>query len=689
MLLNSLCWTLVHSLWEGLLAALFAGAVLLLTRRSSAAIRYRLLTWIFFAFVAGVGITLAWELSRTEAGAFASVAVATVPPGHVGPTASSAASSAASFAAAARATQPAAHTPAAVEAMIRAFSAFCDTHALLIVSIWFVILLGKLLQTGWSLTYVRRIRRNNVRPPKAPWPGRLRELAELLGLRRPVTLLESGLVRVPMVVGHLKPIILVPMGILTRLPQDQLEAVLLHELAHIHRRDYLVNLLQGVVEAFLFFNPFVWWLSALIREEREHCCDDIAIAATRNKTQFINALVAFQEYSLSAPAYAVAFPGRRYYLLDRVKRIVNNRNKTLNAMEKLFLSGCLVVAACLTLAFTPLGHHFSTRSSRDTVPPTAPVPPAAVPNPPAAAPVPPTVAPVPSLGAPAPPVEPPIPPAGAPIAAAPAAPAPPAGVLTPAPPLHPAVDTTPGWTAFPPLSSDEFQGGSFRGSMQSQDNRITFVRGIWNNGDTYKYYMGNKKIVRENGVTTAFYIDGQKVPDNELDQHKEEIDRIIATLEAEAKKGASLSINNNQADQTVLTADRISMAGTGQNMSGSGVSMSGNWVSTSGTGVTTRGNFSENTNKTEAVMHLDNQDDRINIATQPIIQDILDQKLATDPKNLSFTLDHERLRINGVTQPKPVFEYFRNKYIQDKGDSYTYSRKGHSISSMVSRNSSN
>ena len=115
------------------------------------------------------------------------------------------------------------------------------------------------------------------------------------------SLLESAIVKVPVVIGLLKPVILLPLGLLSNLPPDQVEAVLLHELAHIRRKDYLVNLLQSFAEVVFFFNPALLWISSLMREERENCCDDVAISHIKNKKQFIHALVAFQEYAMHHP----------------------------------------------------------------------------------------------------------------------------------------------------------------------------------------------------------------------------------------------------------------------------------------------------------------------------------------------------------------------------------------------------
>lgn len=714
--IHALCWTLLHSLWEGLLAAVVAGLVLLCTQRASAALRYRLLTLVFLGLVASVGATLLWELTPADTGALtgtttvsgrSDVAFPTsVTAGTGGAYLRNAASAAPiSFSAAPEPTQPWA------VAAIHNIAAFCDAHALYIVSAWLLILLAKLTQTGWSLVYIRRIRRENVRPAGEHWAGKVRALAGSLGLRRSITLLESARIRVPMVVGYLKPVILVPMGILTQLPQDQLEAVLLHELAHIRRRDYLVNILQGLVEAVLFFNPAVWWISSLIREERENCCDDIAIEATRSKAQLIHALVAFQEYSLAAPQYAVAFPGRRNPLLDRVKRIVYNRNKTLNAMEKFLLSGCLLVAACLTLAFTPLGRSISV-SGRDTLPPIAPVPPVAAIAPvPAISPVP-AIAPVPGVPTPDAPV-----PAVSPIApmpGAPVLPVPPVPAIAPVP----AIDTvpTPDMTS---ASASEFQGpGTFRGHLDIDDGKVTYARGIWSNGDITKYFMDGKKVVQDHGVTKAFYIDGQEVPEASLDQHAAEIERIIATLREEAHKGTRMTVNRNGASQVQVYADQVSTNPNGSlsTISGDNVSassgqgdsrtmtISGKSVSVNGGGsdVAINGTFTSGSSGNQggtgvsvgsgtygAADMTRNSRNPVADATEPIIADILDQHLASDPKNFSFSLDNNRMLVNNVRQPESVFQSFHKKYVLEKSDSYSYARNGDGVVSSVHQHRGN
>src|SRR5262249_61594690 len=112
------------------------------------------------------------------------------------------------------------------------------------------------------------------------WQQTLDRLIERMHLSRSVRLLATDRVDSPSVIGWLRPVILVPVGVLCGLAPEQVEALLAHELAHIRRHDYLVNVLQGIVESLLFYHPAVWWISNQIRAEREHCCDDLAVAAS-------------------------------------------------------------------------------------------------------------------------------------------------------------------------------------------------------------------------------------------------------------------------------------------------------------------------------------------------------------------------------------------------------------------------
>ena len=148
--------------------------------------------------------------------------------------------------------------------------------------------------------------------------------------------------------------ILFPCGMLTSMSADEVEAILVHELAHIRRHDFAVNMLQNIVEIIFFFNPAVLWVSSLVKAERENCCDDIAVSHSCNKRLYINALMTFgQVYEYRPPVLANALGGNTNQLMHRIKRIIYNDNKTLNNMEKKFLAAGIILTCVFAFAFSP------------------------------------------------------------------------------------------------------------------------------------------------------------------------------------------------------------------------------------------------------------------------------------------------------------------------------------------------
>jgi len=331
-MLKALCWTLVHSLWQGALAAVLAGIIILSTRKSAARVRYNWLGSILIFFVITAAITFYYQLRQNTMAkqAVSPVAVTETIAGDV----------------------PAGNELRQVnhENFTDTIVTYFNTHADLFVLTWAVFFLIHCIKITTGLAGVQRIRYRKTHASPV-WQAKLLELSQALGITKSVRLLQSELVKVPVAVGFLKPVILVPLGLLSQLPPGQVETILLHELAHIRRRDYLVNLLQCMAEAVFFFNPALLWISSLLRQEREACCDDIVVANTTDKGSYLEALVSFQEYSLSPAAYAMAIGSKRFYLLNRVKRMVTRENKKLNFMEKsLLLFG---VAAMTAFTFIP------------------------------------------------------------------------------------------------------------------------------------------------------------------------------------------------------------------------------------------------------------------------------------------------------------------------------------------------
>ena len=156
---------------------------------------------------------------------------------------------------------------------------------------------------------------------EAIWQDRLHRVAQRIGVIRPVQLAHSTLVQVPTVLGWLRPMVLLPVSNLTGLSPFELEAILAHELAHVRRHDYLINLLQSAIETLLFYHPAVWWMSGQIRMEREHACDELVVAAFGDRASYARALTHLEEQCSSSfqPLTLSAAGGS---LIGRIRRLI-------------------------------------------------------------------------------------------------------------------------------------------------------------------------------------------------------------------------------------------------------------------------------------------------------------------------------------------------------------------------------
>ena len=188
-----------------------------------------------------------------------------------------------------------------------------------IVALWFtgVFLFSLRLAVGYGR--VAKLVREAGEELESEWSNALETLTNRLGLERRVRLLHSSRVEVPTVIGWFRPVILVPLSALTGLAPKQIETILAHELAHVRRHDYAVNLFQSVVETLFFYHPAVWWISRQIRLEREHCCDDLAIALCGDRLLYAAALTELEELRVVAQPSLAANGGS---LLSRIRRIV-------------------------------------------------------------------------------------------------------------------------------------------------------------------------------------------------------------------------------------------------------------------------------------------------------------------------------------------------------------------------------
>ena len=170
------------------------------------------------------------------------------------------------------------------------------------------------------LSHAHHLKRYGTRSAPHPWPETLDRLARDMGIRATVRIVESSLAEVPMVIGWLRPVILVPASAWTGLSPQQLEAIIVHELTHVRRHDYLVNLVQAVFETLLFYHPATWWLSHRLRIEREYCCDDSAVHRCGDRLAYARALATLED--LRDPPGEVALASTGGSLMDRITRLV-------------------------------------------------------------------------------------------------------------------------------------------------------------------------------------------------------------------------------------------------------------------------------------------------------------------------------------------------------------------------------
>ena len=328
-----MCWTLLHSLWQALLLAAIAGIIVMATKKATASLRYNLLSIVFILFVLTVGFTFIQQLRFVTNPISDHADIDTLKGNSLLIINTNVLS-------------------LSQQSVIERVVLFFNNNATWIVLCWIVFIVIRSVRLCIGLNTMRRFRTTGVGPVNEYWNQRLYQLSQQLNINKRIAFLQSAIVKIPMVIGHFKPLILFPVGIINALPEHEVEAILLHELAHIKRKDFLMNMLQHFVEVLFCFNPALLWVSSLIRQERENCCDDIAITGTNNKRNYINALVSFQEYHLADATYANAFSNGKDHLLQRVKRIIHNNNKTLNGMEKTLLLLGFISTATLSIVFS-------------------------------------------------------------------------------------------------------------------------------------------------------------------------------------------------------------------------------------------------------------------------------------------------------------------------------------------------
>jgi len=238
--------------------------------------------------------------------------------------------------------------------------AFFEPSLPLIVVVWLVGIFFFLCRLASGYWFWLRLRTSNTQPVPARWQTAFTELKQRLGITGRVELRLSTVIASPMLVGQMKPLVLLPIAMVNQLTIQQVEAILAHELAHLQRYDFLLNVLQLLIEAVFYYHPASWWLGAQIRTLREQCCDDLAIRYTGNAVTYARTLLAVAEqrtgnYSQLAPGL---LGNSKKQLLNRIQRILNQPVKQPDMREKFAVTSLLLLLALvvsLTVGWTSPG----------------------------------------------------------------------------------------------------------------------------------------------------------------------------------------------------------------------------------------------------------------------------------------------------------------------------------------------
>lgn len=217
-----------------------------------------------------------------------------------------------------------------------------------------VYLVGLLMQTFVLTTgYVKlkRLKKHFLTAIPAEWNPIFESTLKTLGIKKNVSFYLSPKINVPLVIGFFKPVVLFPIAMATQLDIKHVEAILIHELSHIRRNDYLLNLVKTTVEIVMFFNPFVWLTTKLINVERENACDDLVVSVTQTPVTYAHALLNIELLkNKETPALSLAVSGQNHHLYQRIKRITNMKSNYIN-MKQHALILTLAVTTVVSLAW--------------------------------------------------------------------------------------------------------------------------------------------------------------------------------------------------------------------------------------------------------------------------------------------------------------------------------------------------
>ena len=313
-------WTLIHSLWQGLLCFLLGTALLRFIPTRKSAMRYTASVGVFGLMLLCSVVTFTIVYTPGVNTALETGALFT-------PSANS---------------QSVTKSVSPIYTFLANLSSLLSSRIGMVSALWLIgatLFMLRIVSGYWYIGLIRR----TAEPVDVFWKQRVNALAAKLDIKSVVELAQSNLISAPVVMGYLKPVILIPVGMFSGLTTEQLEAILVHELMHVRRNDYVVNLLQTALEAIYFFNPFAWVMSANIRREREHCCDDGVVSSQGNAMAYVRALAMLEEAKLSRAGMSLSLAEEKNQLLKRIKRIMEKSVHHYSSRDRMIPALLLVI----------------------------------------------------------------------------------------------------------------------------------------------------------------------------------------------------------------------------------------------------------------------------------------------------------------------------------------------------------
>ena len=348
-LLRIMGWSLLHFLWQGSILAMALSGFLSVAWKLSPRIRYLAACGVFASMLLCPVVTFAYLCANVSS--------------------SSSASSSSQRIQATQLFSQSAWDHVSSPLFERSV-AVADHEMTWIMAFWCAGVVILLTRLAAGTIVVARLKRSSL----IPVPLELRSIADRLSsqlkLPHKCRLFASPAIAGPVAVGWTKPLILLPLHSLSSLSAEQVEALLAHELAHVSRHDYLVNTLQAVAESLFFYHPAVWWVSKQMRQEREHCCDDIAVKASGSPIYFARALSLLEEQRASASTQLI-LSAHGGHMAMRIKRLLGQSKPTITLRGTVFWilsSGVVAVVSFFSFCSLAAGDVGAFSQSQSTPP---------------------------------------------------------------------------------------------------------------------------------------------------------------------------------------------------------------------------------------------------------------------------------------------------------------------------------